>query len=136
MRIRKDSRLAAHAGGGLREAEGERQNRQLSQEPSMLAISPVTDATINVWQGYHTEMALKRTTVYLDENDLRDLKIAAARRGVSEAEIIREGVRHALLRNRVWDEPVNFPRVSSGDPTFASRADEILGSMSTEPGAE
>ncbi|MFC8796804.1 CopG family transcriptional regulator [Promicromonospora sp. NPDC057138] len=102
----------------------------------MLAIAPVTDATINIWQGYHTEMGLKRTTVYLDENDLRDLKIAAARRGVSEAEIIREGVRHALLRNRVWDEPVNFPRVASGDPTFAARADEILKSMSVEPDSE
>jgi hypothetical protein len=82
------------------------------------------------------DMALKRTTVYLDENDLRDLKIAAARRGVSEAEIIREGVQHALLRNRVWDEPVNFPLVSSGDPTFASRTDEVLKSMGSEPESE
>jgi len=98
----------------------------------MLAAEPAID----VWQQYHIEMALKRTTVYLDENDLRDLKIAAARRGVSEAEIIREGVRHALLRNRVWEEPVNFPLVSSGDPTFASRTDEILKSMNTEPDTE
>lgn len=45
----------------------------------MLAIAPVTDAAIHIWQGCHTEMALKRTTVYL------------------------------------------FPRVLSGDPTFASR---------------
>ncbi|WP_369371568.1 CopG family transcriptional regulator [Promicromonospora sp. Populi] len=102
----------------------------------MLAIAPSTDPSIDVWQEYHIEMALKRTTVYLDENDLRDLKIAAARRGVSEAEIIREGVRHAILRNRVWDEPVNFPRVSSGDPTFASRTDEILRSMTLEPDTE
>lgn len=98
----------------------------------MLAVAPAID----VWQQYHIEMALKRTTVYLDENDLRDLKIAAARRGVSEAEIIREGVRHALLRNRLWDEPVDLPLVSSGDPTFASRTDEILKSMNTEPGTE
>lgn len=102
----------------------------------MLAVAPAIDPTIDVWQRYHTEMALKRTTVYLDENDLRDLKIAAARRGVSEAEIIREGVRHALLRHRAWDEPVSFPLVSSGDPTFASRTDEILRSMSTEPDTE
>ena len=102
----------------------------------MLAIAPVTEPVIDVWQRHHTDMALKRTTVYLDENDLRDLKIAAARRGVSEAEIIREGVRHALLRNRVWDEPVNLPLVSSGDPTFAARTDEILDSMNLEPDAE
>jgi hypothetical protein len=31
-------------------------------------------------------MALQRTTVHLDENDLRDLKLAAARRSVSKAE--------------------------------------------------
>lgn len=78
-------------------------------------------------------MALKRTTVYLDENDLRDLKIAAAHRGASEAEIVRDGVRRALLRNRVWDEPVNFPLVSSGDPTFASRTGDALKSMNMEP---
>lgn len=102
----------------------------------MLTVAPTTEPIIDVWQRYHIEMALKRTTVYLDENDLRDLKIAAARRGVSEAEIIREGVRHALLRNRVWDEPVNLPRVSSGDPTFAARTDEILDAMNLEPGTE
>jgi hypothetical protein len=102
----------------------------------MLAIDPFIDPLTDVWHRYHIEMALKRTTVYLDENDLRDLKVAAARRGVSEAEIIREGVRHALLRHRVWDEPVNFPLVSSGDPTFASRTDEILKSMGTGPDAE
>jgi hypothetical protein len=102
----------------------------------MLAIAPTTDPVFDVWQRYHIDMGLKRTTVYLDENDLRDLKIAAARRGVSEAEIIREGVRHALLRNRVWDEPVNLPVVSSGDPTFAARTDEILGAMNMEPDTE
>lgn len=102
----------------------------------MPAIAPLIDPGIDVWRRYHIDMALKRTTVYLDENDLRDLKVAAARRGVSEAEIIREGVRHALLRNRVWDEPVNFPRVSSGDPTFAARTDEILRSITVEPAPE
>lgn len=43
---------------------------------------------------------------------------------------------HALLRNRVWDEPVNFPLVPSGDPTFAARTDEILRSMNMEPDTE
>lgn len=102
----------------------------------MRAIAPLIDLPVDVWHPYHISMALKRTTVYLDENDLRDLKIAAARRGVSEAEIIREGVQQALLRHRVWDEPVSFPRVSSGDPTFASRTDEILKSMGSEPSTE
>ncbi|GAA4692839.1 Ribbon-helix-helix protein, copG family [Promicromonospora umidemergens] len=102
----------------------------------MRAIAPPVDLPVDVWQSYHMQMALKRTTVYLDENDLRDLKIAAARRGVSEAEIIREGVQQALLRHRVWDEPVGLPIASSGDPTFASRTDEALRSMGSEPSAE
>ncbi|MEU7468202.1 CopG family transcriptional regulator [Streptomyces sp. NPDC044984] len=72
-------------------------------------------------------MGLKRTTVYLEEDDLHDLKDTAARRGISEAELIREGVRLAIARNRVWDEPVGLPVFDSGDPTFAERGDEILG---------
>ena len=38
--------------------------------------------------------------------------------------------------DRVWDEPVSFPPVSSGDPTFASRTEEILRSMTSEPESE
>lgn len=71
-------------------------------------------------------MSLKRTTVYLDDQDLHDLKDTAARAGVSEAELIREGVRLAIARRRVWDEPVGLPEFDSGDPTFAGRSDEIL----------
>ncbi|MGW3423815.1 ribbon-helix-helix domain-containing protein [Streptomyces phaeochromogenes] len=71
-------------------------------------------------------MSLKRTTVYLEDEDLRDLKATASRKGVSEAELIREGVRLAIARNRVWDEPAGLPVLDSGDPTFAERADDIL----------
>ncbi|PUB32216.1 hypothetical protein C8K30_101738 [Promicromonospora sp. AC04] len=31
-----------------------------------------------------------------------------------------------------WGEPVDFPRASSGDPTFESRTDEILRSMNVD----
>jgi hypothetical protein len=71
-------------------------------------------------------MSLKRTTVYLDDEDLRDLKATASRKGVSEAELIREGVRLAIARNRTWDEPAGIPVLDSGDPSFAERADDIL----------
>ncbi|SFD16526.1 CopG family transcriptional regulator [Streptomyces aidingensis] len=71
-------------------------------------------------------MTLKRTTVYLDEADLAELKRAAAREKVSEAQILREGVRLAIARYRVWDEPVDLPVFESGDPAFAERADEML----------
>ncbi|QKW27231.1 CopG family transcriptional regulator [Streptomyces seoulensis] len=71
-------------------------------------------------------MSLKRTTVYLEDEDLQDLKATASRKGVSEAELIREGVRLAIARNRVWEEPAGLPVFDSGDPTFAERSDEIL----------
>lgn len=48
---------------------------------------------------------MKRTNVYADADDLALIKQAAARRGISEAEILREGIRLAALGARVWDEP-------------------------------
>ncbi|MGW4649785.1 ribbon-helix-helix domain-containing protein [Kitasatospora sp. NPDC004289] len=50
-------------------------------------------------------MTLKRTTVYAESEDLAVIKEAAARRGISEAEIIREAIHLAALANRVWEEP-------------------------------
>lgn len=51
-------------------------------------------------------MSMKRTNVYADPEDLALIKEAADRRGVSEAEILREGVKLAALGARLWDEPV------------------------------
>nr|WTB31905.1 ribbon-helix-helix domain-containing protein [Streptomyces sp. NBC_00830] len=50
-------------------------------------------------------MALKRTNVYADEEDLALIKEVAARTGVSEAELIREGIHRIALARRIWDEP-------------------------------
>ncbi|MFF8771090.1 CopG family transcriptional regulator [Kitasatospora sp. NPDC015120] len=50
-------------------------------------------------------MALKRTTVYVEAEDLAVIKEAAAREGIAEAEIIREGVHLAAMSRRTWDEP-------------------------------
>lgn len=50
-------------------------------------------------------MSLTRTTVYVDSADLATIKEAARRRGVPEAEIIREGVHLAAIASRQWDEP-------------------------------
>ncbi|MEU9924689.1 CopG family transcriptional regulator [Streptomyces griseoluteus] len=50
-------------------------------------------------------MALKRTNVYADDSDLALIKEAAARLGLSEAEMIREGIHRIALAHRVWDEP-------------------------------
>lgn len=50
-------------------------------------------------------MSLKRTTVYVDSEDLMIIKEAAKRRGVPEAQVIREGVHLAAIASRQWDEP-------------------------------
>jgi hypothetical protein len=50
-------------------------------------------------------MAMKRTTVFADEEDLAILKAAAARRGVAEAELLRDAIHLAAMANRTWDEP-------------------------------
>ncbi|MFE7191057.1 CopG family transcriptional regulator [Kitasatospora sp. NPDC057541] len=50
-------------------------------------------------------MALKRTTVYVEAEDLAVIKEAAAREGIAEAEIIREGIHLAAMSRRTWDEP-------------------------------
>lgn len=71
-------------------------------------------------------MTLKRTTVYVDEQDLAIIKEAAARRGVPEAEIIRRGVHLAAMGERRWEEPLDMPTFDSGDPTFANRVREVL----------
>jgi hypothetical protein len=54
-------------------------------------------------------MSLKRTNVYADPDDLALIKEAAARRGVPEAEIIREGIHLAAMSNRVWDDSFDWP---------------------------
>ena len=62
-------------------------------------------------------MSLKRTNVYADSDDLALIKSAAARRGVPEAEIIREGIHLAAMSSRAWDEPLDWPVFDgSGEP--------------------
>jgi hypothetical protein len=51
-------------------------------------------------------MGLRRTTVFADEDDLAVIKAAATRRGVPEAELIRDAIHLAALANRVWAEPL------------------------------
>ncbi|MBW1602589.1 ribbon-helix-helix protein, CopG family [Streptomyces sp. JJ66] len=58
-------------------------------------------------------MPLKRTNVYADSEDLALIKEAAQRRGISEAEIIRQGIHLAAMAHRVWDEPL-FSRTFEG----------------------
>ena len=62
-------------------------------------------------------MSMKRTNVYADPEDLALIKDAARRRGIPEAEIIREGIHLAAMATRVWDEPLDWPTFDgSGEP--------------------
>ncbi|MEV0239386.1 ribbon-helix-helix protein, CopG family [Streptomyces sp. NPDC050674] len=58
-------------------------------------------------------MSMKRTNVHADPEDLAIIKEAAKRPGISEAEIIRQGIHLAAMANRVWDEPL-FSRTFEG----------------------
>lgn len=63
--------------------------------------------------AYLWYMSMKRTNVYADPEDLAIIKDAAKRQGISEAEIIRQGIHLAAMANRVWDEPL-FSRTFEG----------------------
>lgn len=72
---------------------------------------------------YPWYMSLKRTNVYADADDLMRIKEAAARRGIPEAEIIREGIHLAAMSSQVWDEPLDWPTFEgTGQP---ARGDEV-----------
>jgi len=74
--------------------------------------------------GYGTVYGMKKTTVYLPDELKAALERAAALRGQSEAEIIREAVRE-LIRGAGQPKP-RLPLFSGGDPTLAERFEEEL----------
>jgi plasmid stability protein len=67
---------------------------------------------------------MKKSTVYLPDDLKAALERAAAARGRSEADLIREAVRE-LTRNLEPPRP-RLPLFSSDDPTLAERVDEAL----------
>jgi hypothetical protein len=68
-------------------------------------------------------MSLKRTNVYADSDDLALIKEIATRRGVPEAQIIREGIHLAAMSNRVWDGSLDWPTFDGSGETATS--DEV-----------
>lgn len=58
---------------------------------------------------YHNHMVLRRTTVMVDEEDLRTVKVAAQREGRPEAELIREAFHLVALRSQRWSEEWDVP---------------------------
>jgi hypothetical protein len=68
------------------------------------------------WRRYHNHVALKKTTVMVEEDDLQAVKQAAARDGRPEAEYFREAFHIAALRSRRWDEEWDIPQLDFGGP--------------------
>ncbi len=72
-------------------------------------------------------MSLKRTNVYADAEDLALIKEIAARLGVSEAQIIREGIHLAALSNRVWDSAFDWPAFDgTGEPVTGDEVTDVV----------
>lgn len=69
---------------------------------------------------------MKRTTVYLPEELKAELEQLARDSGDSEAELIREGVRHLVLARRTYPEP-EFPLLSGGELAAARDEDSLAG---------
>jgi Arc/MetJ-type ribon-helix-helix transcriptional regulator len=67
---------------------------------------------------------MQKTTVYIPEDVKRALGRAAAARGVSEAELIREALR-ALTAQTTPPRP-RLPLFRSGNPRLAERVEEAL----------
>lgn len=61
-------------------------------------------------------MALKKTTVMVDENDLELIKEAAAREGRPESEYFREAFHLAAMRTRRWGDRWDIPTFDLGGP--------------------
>ena len=71
-------------------------------------------------------MALKKTTVMVDEEDLALIKEAAAREGRPESEYFREAFHLAALRTRRWDEDWDIPRLDFGGPVSAEEIEQAV----------
>jgi hypothetical protein len=77
-------------------------------------------------------MSLKRTNIYADTDDLALIKEIAARRGVPEAQIIREGIHLAAMSNRVWDGSLDWPTFEgSGKPALSDEVTEAVARAAT-----
>jgi Arc/MetJ-type ribon-helix-helix transcriptional regulator len=67
---------------------------------------------------------MEKTTVYLPAQLKRALERAAAVRGASEAELIREGVQ--LVTRDMAPPAPRIPLFASGQPDLAERVDDAM----------
>jgi hypothetical protein len=71
-------------------------------------------------------MALKKTTVLVDESDLALIKEAAARLGRPESELFREAFHIVAQRSRRWSGDWNIPSLDFGRPLAQEDVDAAV----------
>jgi hypothetical protein len=71
-------------------------------------------------------LALRKTTVMVNEEDLALIKEAAAREGRPESEYFREAFHLAALRSRRWDGDWEIPILDFGGPVTAEEIDRAV----------
>jgi hypothetical protein len=83
-------------------------------------------------------MVLKKTTVMVDEEDLKIVKEAAAREGRPEAEYFRVAFHIAALHARRWSGDWDIPALDFGGPVtdddVRAAVDEAAGRKTGAPG--
>ena len=72
-----------------------------------------------------------KTSVYLPSEMKHALESEARRRGMSEAEVIREAISALLAAAPARRQP-RFGIFDSGDPDFAERAEEYLAGLGSD----
>jgi hypothetical protein len=70
---------------------------------------------------------MKRTTVFLDDEAERELRLAAERRGVPAASVLREALDQYFRRGRRAAPPLRFEAAGrSGVKTTAERSEDLV----------
>jgi len=72
---------------------------------------------------------VQKTTVYLDWDDYRRLKILAHGRGAKAAALVREAVAEYVARRAPRRRPKSLGRFASGRPDLGERAEDLLAGM-------
>jgi len=74
-----------------------------------------------------------KTTVYLDEDSYRRLKLIAQRRGCAPALLVREAVAEYAARHAEPRLPASLGAARSGRDDLGERAEDLLGDFGAEP---
>ena len=69
----------------------------------------------------------QKTTVYLEAESYRKLKLIARRRGCAPAMLVREAVAEYAARHAATSRPASVGAFRSGRKNLSERAEDLLG---------